>query len=153
MIRRHLRQLLILSFSAIWMASTSAQAAELLVKFIHPGYVPNGFNNVVYRTAIMSDGQVVKGYKIEPSSPWRESAVAHLDNATLASLNAKLSQLEAGNLNFPAAPGYADGPTISYAGHTNHGEVVSFYQFSFGLWGKLEAYLYAEDLKNLLDSF
>lgn len=153
MAKRHIFSAMIFVASFSWMASAHAQSCELLVKTTTPGYVPNGFNNVVYRTRILCNGTVMRGYQLDPYSLWQENVIAHLSEEALDALSTKLTNLMPGDITFPLTPGYADGPTTTYTGMNDRSEMVTFYEYSFGLWGKLESYAFAEELKQLIDSF
>lgn len=144
---------LIFSLSFFSLAATQSNACNLVVKTIKPGYAPNGYNDVTYRTRITCTGDVVKGHQIDSYTTWQEETIAQLSSSEVAELFAALKMLKEGPLVVPPGRGYADTPTIKYMGNNDQGEWVLFAEFSFGQWGRLESFLLGDKLKQQIDSF
>lgn len=152
MVKQNLLSLLSL-FGFLWLFSSTSHACDVLLKITTTGFAPNGYSDVVYRTRITCNGNVMRGYRLNAASSWHEQVIASVEPSILGDVMTKLSELRRGVLVVPPGQSYADAPTITYVGHNNRGEQVTFFEYSFGQYGKLESFPHADELMRLIDSF
>jgi hypothetical protein len=126
---------------------------QLLIKTMYPGFTPGGVNGELDRIVILVSGKVMRGHRDSYHTPWHDQVVGELSPDVLADLKNKLCSLAPGKISFPDDSAVTDAPSTHYEAPNSEGEMVTFFEYSGGRWGKLESFQWAEELRMLVDSF